>query len=143
MYEPLTNFYADIPNSRLSMVESPYFSANMTQNSLMASPPYMLFWLHYLSYFIDIAKSRNGPVAYWTSVYAAQNAKKGQGTVMQRNPVHVMQCRDYQRDSKNLPPSNESFARCGDLCDTKRSPKGIHWGTYSWTTVFSRTLPPN
>jgi hypothetical protein len=129
-YEPLTNFHGDIPHSRVSMVESPYWAANMTQNSFMASPPYMLFWLHYLGNFC--AQKVVSKVAVFTSAYATKWAQESVNLSIKRDAVYVLPCLEFQRNSKDLPPTNASLARCGDATDTKNPPKGMHWGTFTW-----------
>jgi hypothetical protein len=93
-YEPLTNFYAFIPHSRVSMVESPCGSPIRTHCSLIASPPYLLFWLHYLAYIRTT--SATSEAAFGTSVFVGHWAEDLLGVALKRDPVHMLQCKVYQ-----------------------------------------------
>lgn len=124
-YEPRAHFYDHFAKDRVSLVQSPYRSETF-QNSLMASPPGMSYWLDALRQALrrqhseGDANDRTGP-RLLESLAASHDP----------SVVHMLPCKDFQRATHNW--NVDAKKACGMLDSSNvKTVLGIHWGTWSW-----------
>lgn len=123
-YEPRANFYARFAPDKASLVESPY-KGETYQNSLMASPVGLDYWLQVLRQARlradrpGDANELSGP-RLLESIPATHN----------RAVVQPLPCREFQRATHSEMDMSKG---CGVLdAHTANEVLGIHWGTLSW-----------
>jgi mannosyltransferase OCH1-like enzyme len=89
-YEPTTNFYEYIPPNQVSMVESPYYWNEKTQNCLMSSPKHDPFWVDLFAILIKNAKR--------TEVLEATGPKLlDEAIEYSVHPTYLLPCENFQR----------------------------------------------
>jgi hypothetical protein len=124
-YEPRAHFYDRFASDRVSLVQSPY-GQETYQNSLMASPPRMPYWLDALSQAMmsihnkGDANDLSGPRLLET-LPASHDPQV----------VRMLPCREFQRATHlgNV----DGTKGCGMLTRSNaHEVLGIHWGTWSW-----------
>ena len=89
-YEPMINFYEYLPPNQVSMVESPYYWNEKTQNCLMSSPKYDPFWVDLFAILIKNAKRKE--VLEATGPKMLDEAMKNSV-----HPTFVLPCENFQR----------------------------------------------
>jgi inositol phosphorylceramide mannosyltransferase catalytic subunit len=103
-YEPLVNFWRDIPPDRVSLIESPYMFNEQVQNSLMASPKGDPFWNITFDLLQERHKSEDilystGPVLVDESIRRAPHMSW----------VHILSCKNFQRIPLETAEQGRSF----------------------------------
>jgi mannosyltransferase OCH1-like enzyme len=92
-YEPLTNFYHHLPQSHVGLIESPYYWNENTQNSLMTSPQYDLFWTDLFHVLIQNSKKfSHGQVLETTGPSLVDDA-----IASSSQNVYILPCENFHR----------------------------------------------
>lgn len=89
-YEPIVNFYDYLPPNQVSMVESPYYWNEKTQNCLMSSPQHDPFWIDLFVVLVKNAKREE--------VLEATGPKMvDEAMEYSVHPAHILPCENFQR----------------------------------------------
>ena len=89
-YEPQLNFYDYLPSNQVSMVESPYYWNEKTQNCLMSSPRQDPFWIDLFT--ILIRNADRNEVLEATGPILLDEAME-----YSKHPTYVLPCENFQR----------------------------------------------
>jgi hypothetical protein len=124
-YEPRTNFYDLLDPEKVNLIESPY-KHETVQNSLMASPAGMEYWLNVLRQARLQASEKTGDA----NDMSGPRLLEGMQATHDPALVHPLPCRQFQRATHS---EMDVTKGCGVL-DIKSAKEvlGIHWGTLSW-----------
>jgi inositol phosphorylceramide mannosyltransferase catalytic subunit len=103
-YEPYVNFWGDLPNDRVSLIESPYKQNENVQNSLMSSPVADPFWNVTFGVLYDRRNEKDilfstGPVAMDESIRRSPDPSS----------VHILQCKNFHRIPSETAEEGKSF----------------------------------
>jgi hypothetical protein len=91
-YEPFVNFWSELPTDRVSLIESPYKSNEMVQNSLMSSPQRDPFWN---ITFQVLYERRNSKKVLSSTGPSAMDAAIGR--IPDKTWVHMLPCENFHR----------------------------------------------
>ena len=139
-YEPRANFMGELASSRVSLIGSPYHGEQM-ENSLMASPPRLDYWMRVLD--LAVRRGMGGPPVKTTGPNLLR--------AMNTTEPHILPCQRFFRgthaddvcfSSKKafLPVRQGGWTDTACPCrkmlhandSTDPGLLGVHWGTYTY-----------
>jgi len=137
-YEPLVNFWAQLPDDKPAVVQSPFYCFEQTQNSFMSSPAKHPFWNVLIQVLMqpERANSRN-------PLYAAGPQALDEAVVSFFGGAYILPCENWNRANlmssfhflRHLSPCVSYFIRpCGNIHDNKCQ-YGIHHGASVYASV--------
>ena len=151
-YEPFVNFWGDLPNDRVSFIESPYKMNENVQNSLMSSPVRDPFWnatfdlLYERRNIADILAS-TGPAAVTEAIRRTPDPSW----------VHVLQCQNFHRIPAGTEEKNKALIirmgqkireytpmvkTCGNYAQRDNCQFGMHHNAVSYSSDLNTTFLP-